>query len=168
MRCFLVPKGIKVDSVQDPLVLQYPNDVLPRVQLDGLPGAPSDQIFQRTKGRSNSLPEPLSALDYIPTSSLDIYEPIPLVIKNYFDDELPRELRLRVFRSLLDLHELDFQRLVTSGKWSMSKASSSRGQWVGKAKGIRELFKLSRVNGTRFMRPFILTFVPRYLNHGKD
>ena len=87
-------------------------------------------------------------MDYIPTSSLDIYEPIPLVIKNYFDDELPKELRLRVFRSLVELHESDFQRMVADGKWTTSKASSSKGQWVGRAKGIRELFRLSRVRGT--------------------
>lgn len=130
----------------DPSVLQYPNDALQKAHLDGLPGKSSDQLLVRTKARSKSLPQPLSALDYVPTSSLDIYEPIPLIIKNYFDDELPKELRLRIFKSLIDLHESDFQRLVASGKWSMAKASSSKGQWVGRERGMRELFKLSRVS----------------------
>lgn len=153
-------KVSRLTLVQDPLVLQYP-----REQLDGLT---IDQFLPRTKGRSNSLPEPLSAFDYIPTSSLDIYEPIPLVIRNYFDDELPRELRLRVFRSLVEVHELDFQRMVANGKWTTSKASSSTGQWVGRAKGIRELFKLSRVRGTLFTGRFILMPSPRCLNRGKS
>ena len=148
--------------MQDPLVLQYPNDIF---KLDGLA---TDQVLPRNKGRSNSLPEPLSALDYIHTSSLDIYEPIPLVIRNYFDDDLPRELRLRVFRSLVEVHELEFQRMVANGKWTTSKASSSTSQWVGRAKGIRELFKLSRVRRTHFMRRFILIPSPRYLNRGKS
>ncbi|KAF8625193.1 hypothetical protein AX15_005498 [Amanita polypyramis BW_CC] len=130
-----------ITSVFDPSLLQY-LDICPK--LDGLPCA--DQPLLRTKGRSKSLPEPLSALDYIPTSPLDIYEPIPLVIKNYFDEELPRELQLRIFKSLVEAYESDFQRLVTSGKWSVSRAASSKGQWIGRVKGIRELFKLRRVS----------------------
>ncbi|KAK2461468.1 hypothetical protein APHAL10511_005931 [Amanita phalloides] len=140
------PVTDSVVDVFDTFVPRYPDGAFLCMQLGGMPVASSDQSLSRLKPRSNSLPEPMLAQDYIPISSLDIYESIPLVIKNYFDDELPTELRLNVFKSLLELHELDFQCLIANEKWSMSKAASSKSQWVGKAKGVRELFKLSRVS----------------------
>ncbi|TFK41893.1 hypothetical protein BDQ12DRAFT_677339 [Crucibulum laeve] len=106
---------------------------------------PPRALMKRT-GRSNSSPFPISALDYIPVSSTDLFEPIPLFIKNYFEDLLPKELHLHIFRSLVEIHERDHEKAVASGRWTMTKASSSRHQWVGKDKGIRELFKLSRVS----------------------
>ncbi|KAF8640819.1 hypothetical protein AX17_000468 [Amanita inopinata Kibby_2008] len=140
-------------DVTDPIVSvlgsdvsYYPDDPLSSVQPSDLPFSSSELPLLRTKARSKSLPVTISALDYVPVSSLDIYEPIPLIIKNYFDDELPKEIHLNILRSLVELHELDFQRFVASGRWSVAKATSPKCQWVGKAKGMRELFKLSRVS----------------------
>ncbi|PFH52293.1 hypothetical protein AMATHDRAFT_2296 [Amanita thiersii Skay4041] len=141
----------RIDSIVsdiDPALLQYPDFHFSGVQPNETHFSSPDHPLLKSKGRSKSLPAPISALDYVPVSSLDVFEPIPLIIKNYFDDDLPRELRLRVFKCLIDLHETDFQRLITSGKWSMAKASSSRCEWVGRARGVRELFKLSRVSKT--------------------
>lgn len=102
----------------------------------------------RTKGRSYSSPLPLpqrSVLDLVPLGPVDIFEPLPPVFPAYFDDYLPRELKLHVFAALLDLHEADFDKRVKDGKWTAIKASASRNRWTGRDKGLRELFKLSRV-----------------------
>lgn len=97
------------------------------------------------KARSKSSPYPISALDYVPIASSDIFQPIPIVIINYFDRVLPRELRLRILAALVELHEQDLIRSIADGRLTMAKATSSKGRWVGRDKGIRELFKLSRV-----------------------
>ena len=107
--------------------------------------SPSRTSFLKGKGRSNSSPHPFSALDFVPATRTDIFEPIPIIIRNYFDEVLPRELQLQILQSLVELHALEHQLAVRDGRWTMAKASSSKGRWVGRDKGIRELFKLSRV-----------------------
>lgn len=104
----------------------------------------SRELF-RPKGRSRSSPYPISALDIIPDTSTDIFQPLPIVIQNYFDLILPKELQLHILRTLVDLHEDDHQRSIFERRFTVAKATSSRGRWVGRDKGIRELFKLSRV-----------------------
>ena len=105
----------------------------------------SVRALYRSKGRSKSSPFPLSALDFVPASDADGLQPLPLVVPNYFDLALPKELRIRVFQSLLQIHEDEHRKLVDEGRISFAKAASSRGRWVGRDKGIRELFKLTRV-----------------------
>jgi len=105
----------------------------------------SVRALYRSKGRSKSSPFPLSALDFVPASDADVIQPLPLVISNYFDLALPKELRIRVLQALLHLHEDEHCRQVEEGRISFAKATSSRGRWVGRDKGIRELFKLTRV-----------------------
>ena len=101
----------------------------------------------RTKGRaySSPLPLPLVAFDYIPLAPADIYEEPPDPKPSHFNDWLPHELKLQILASLVQLFEQEFEKRVADGKWTAHKASSSRHKWVGKDKGIRELFKLSRV-----------------------
>jgi F-box/leucine-rich repeat protein 2/20 len=99
----------------------------------------------KPQSRSRSSPYPISALDIIPNASTDIFQPLPIVIPNYFDLVLPKELRLLILRALVDLHEDDHQRSVLEPRFTVAKATSSRCRWVGRDKGIRELFKLSRV-----------------------
>ncbi|KAG6813980.1 hypothetical protein H0H92_004473 [Tricholoma furcatifolium] len=103
-------------------------------------------ITLKHKGRSQSSPFPLSALDIVPLSTPDVFIPIPLIVNNYFDEALPRELRLHVLRSLVELHEADHLRAIRQGRWNVSKASSSRCRWVGRDKGVREIVKFSRVS----------------------
>ena len=98
-----------------------------------------------SKVRSKSSPCPLSALDFIPSNSTDIFQPLPIIVLNYFDLVLAKELRLRILRALVELHEEDLLRSIREGRLTMAKATSSKGRWVGRDKGIRELFKLSRV-----------------------
>lgn len=98
------------------------------------------------KVRSKSSPCPLSALDYIPNNSTDIFQPLPIIVLNYFDLVLAKELRLSILRALVELHEEDLLRSIREGRLTMAKATSSKGRWVGRDKGIRELFKLSRVS----------------------
>lgn len=107
--------------------------------------SPSRTSLLKGKGRSNSSPHPFSALDFVPATRTDIFEPIPIIIRNYFDEILPRELRLQILQSLVELHALEHQLAVRDGRWTMAKASSFKGRWVGRDKGIRELVKLSRV-----------------------
>ena len=108
---------------------------------------PTDRNPLRTKGRSYSSPLPFSTtpLDLVPPITVDIFEPIPEPVPNYFDERLPAELRLRVFVSLVHIHEDEHQRRVDDGSWTLRKATSSKNRWVGRDRGIRELFKLSRV-----------------------
>ena len=99
------------------------------------------------KGQSHFTlsPPPFPALDFVPITSTDIFQSFPIVIQNYFDFSLPKELRLRIFRELVHVHEREHLRLVSSGRFTAIKASYSRNRWVGRDRGIRELFKLSRV-----------------------
>ncbi|CAA7268101.1 unnamed protein product [Cyclocybe aegerita] len=106
----------------------------------------SPRVWLKTKTRSQSSPYPISALDFIPIASTDIFQPLPIVIPNYFNLILPKELRLHILRALVDLHEHEYQRSVRDGRLTMAKAISSKGRWVGRDKGVRELFKLSRVS----------------------
>ena len=92
-----------------------------------------------------SSPLPHSFLDIIAPECTDIFTPLPIVIPNYFA-QLPRELQLRVLSSLLVLHELEHARCKAQGQWTVLKASSSRNQWVGQERGIKELVKFSRVS----------------------
>ncbi|KAJ7492144.1 hypothetical protein FB451DRAFT_1021797 [Mycena latifolia] len=98
------------------------------------------------KSRAQSLPFPVNALDLIPASTADVFSPIKLVIPNYFDDVLPRELRVHVMLSLIAVHETDHARALKDGQWSVTKASSSRNKWVGRDKALRELVRFSRVS----------------------
>ncbi|KAG6851378.1 hypothetical protein H0H93_005776 [Arthromyces matolae] len=108
--------------------------------------APFNHVTQAQFGSSQSLPFPLSSpLDIVPPAR-DFFVPIRMITKNYFDDYLPRELRLRIFEALLHLHEGDHLRLVRQGRWSVAKASSSRNRWVGRDRGVCEIVKLSRAS----------------------
>lgn len=116
-------------------------------------------ISLRSKGRSNSSPLPFSALDLVTATSNDICTPIPLVVHNYFDDVLPKELRLQVLLSLVAIHEQDHLRRKSAGLWTVGKATGSKNKWVGRSKGVRELVKLSRVSfcSSRFTHALIST-----------
>lgn len=105
----------------------------------------------RTKGRSYSspLPFPSSPFDIVPTAPADIFAPVPTLLPNYFDEVLPHELKVHILASLVHLHQADHALRIAGPKWSAIRAGSSKNKWVGRDKGIRELFRLSRV-GTRF------------------
>jgi hypothetical protein len=79
------------------------------------------------------------------------------VIPNHFA-QLPSELQLRVFSSLVVLHELEHAQCQAQGRWTVLKASSSRNQWVGQERGMRELVKFSRVSVV-IVSPFTLTLI---------
>ncbi|KAJ7508584.1 hypothetical protein B0H11DRAFT_1848201 [Mycena galericulata] len=98
------------------------------------------------KARANSSPFPASALDLIPTSTRDVFAPIVLVVQNYFDDVLPRELQVKILLSLIAVHEADHTRALKDGTWAMAKATSLRNKWVGRDKALRELVRFSRVS----------------------
>ncbi|KAG1886032.1 hypothetical protein F4604DRAFT_1877965 [Suillus subluteus] len=98
------------------------------------------------KGRSYSSPLPQSVFDIIPRGNSDVFAPVPLALQNLFDEALPRELKLQVFSALISLHEDEFELWKSSGRWTASKASSSKYRWVGRDRGMRELVKLSRVS----------------------
>lgn len=122
-------------------VLSTASPILPIYRTDG----PSTVPNIRTKGRSYSSPLPLSAspLEIVPVSADNIFTPVHVILPNYFDDFLPRELRLHVLVALVELHEAEHQRNVRSEKWTTKKATRSK--WVGRDKGIKELLKLSEV-----------------------
>lgn len=97
----------------------------------------------RTKGRSNSSPLPMSALDYIPILPEDAF--IIRSSRNFFDEVLPKELKLQIILSLISLHKNDKVKLIAQADWSVTRAVSSKNRWLGKDKAIRELVKLGRV-----------------------
>ncbi|KAJ7794103.1 hypothetical protein B0H14DRAFT_3888945 [Mycena olivaceomarginata] len=80
------------------------------------------QSLPALKGRAHSSPFPISALDLIPVSTGDVFDPIPLFVLNYFDDVLPRELRVYILRSLITVHEADHARALRDGQWTVNKA----------------------------------------------
>ncbi|KAF9074987.1 hypothetical protein BDP27DRAFT_1213285 [Rhodocollybia butyracea] len=103
----------------------------------------------RTKGRSNSSPLPVSALDYIPVHSEDLFAPIPIPSsRNLFDEVLPKELKLHILMSLVALHESDQVKLISQADWSITRAISSKNRWLGRDRAVREMVKLSRVSKT--------------------
>ncbi|KAF5392402.1 hypothetical protein D9757_002293 [Collybiopsis confluens] len=99
----------------------------------------------KTKGRSNSAPLPVSALDYIPVVTEDVFAPIAC-FRNLFDELLPRELKLQILASLVALHESDRTRLTAQVDWTVTRAISSKNRWLGKDRAVRELIKLGRVS----------------------
>lgn len=135
---------------------------------------PTDLHPLRTKGRSYSspLPLPASVLDIVPLAPADILSPQPVIKPCYFDEWLPRELKLEVFKTLVEIFQDEFEKRVENGKWTANKAASSRNRWVGRDKGIRELFKISRVciselatiRGQSMTNP---SFSYRFANPGK-
>ncbi|KAH9486327.1 hypothetical protein JR316_0000391 [Psilocybe cubensis] len=130
------PAWYTVSKPKSPIVTTQPGTI----------HLPTPRSSLKPKVRSKSSPYPISVLDFIPATSSDLFEPIPIVIPNYFDLILPKELRLHILRSLIDVHEQDYLRSVREGRLTAAKATSSRGRWVGRDKGVRELFKLSRVS----------------------
>ena len=109
----------------------------------------TDPNALRTKGRSYSSPLPLqtSVFDIVPLAPADIFAPIPtpIVVIDYFDEYLPHELKLHIFIALVIIHQAEYEKKLRDAKWTALKAASSRNKWVGRDRGIRELFKLSRV-----------------------
>jgi F-box/leucine-rich repeat protein 2/20 len=130
------PYGLPVVQTQPPAIPSLPE----HLRLDS-----STRMLLKGQSRFTSSPHLLSALDFVPITSTDIFQSFPIVIQNYFDLSLPKELRLQIFRDLVHVHERDHMRLFSSGRFTATKASYSRNRWVGRDRGIRELFKLSRV-----------------------
>ena len=82
----------------------------------------------------------------MPLAPTDIFEPLPVVLPDYFDHYLPHEIKLHILSALVELHVAEHEKKVRHGKWTALKASSHKHKWVGADKGIRELFKFSRVS----------------------
>ncbi|KAH6916681.1 F-box domain-containing protein [Coprinopsis sp. MPI-PUGE-AT-0042] len=142
-------KGLRVwytsPKHDDPsAVVSRPPAPIPSLTSD--PISLSARKLLRHKGRSHSEPVAFSALDFVPATSTDVFEPLPLFVKNYFDDNLPREIHLHILRCFVENYIDDHRRLIGSNRWSASKAASSKNQWVGKERGVRDLLKLARVS----------------------
>ncbi|SJX60638.1 uncharacterized protein SRS1_11866 [Sporisorium reilianum f. sp. reilianum] len=66
--------------------------------------------------------------------------------------QLPRELVLTIFKSLVDLHIEEHTKAVKDGLWRGKRSSQTR--WVGMEAAVRELARLSRVS--RAWQSFVL------------
>ncbi|KAL4269180.1 F-box domain-containing protein [Pleurotus pulmonarius] len=143
--CFIPWYGDFKPSPNSQIISSLNNNLELAIDLDQQK-LPLYHTTPRAKTRSNSSPYPISALDLVVPSSDDIFAPIPLIIRNYFDEALPRELKLYIFQALVHLHEEDYSKALRDGTWSMMKASSSKGRWLGRDRGARELVKFSRVS----------------------
>lgn len=122
---------------------EYPADT--RLHIQQSIGGP-ESFKGKSKGRSYSSPFPQSVFDIIPHGNSDVFVPVPVALRNIFDEVLPRELKLQVFSALVALHEDEFQQWKQSGQWTVLKASSPKYRWIGRDRGMRELVKLSRVS----------------------
>ena len=151
------------------------------VPISIIPARPTEGTFLKAKGRSYSSPFPLpvsgpaSALDIISTPQPDVFEPLRFDLDSsaedgedsgeeekkgsFFDELLPREVKLTIFAWVVWVHERDHERLVNAGpdgvpakaktgsvKWSAHKAAVGRNKWVGRDRGLRELIKFGRVS----------------------
>lgn len=127
---------------------------------------PTPSRTLRHKARSQSSPFPTSVLDFVPVTATDVFEPLPVATVNYFDLVLPKELRLQIFCFLVEIHAEEHQRWIDEDRMTFAKAASSRSRWVGRDRGIRELFKLSRVCPPSALW-IVISLYRRFLNHGK-
>lgn len=105
---------------------------IPRLQYE-LPS-----YHPKLKGRSYSAPLPVSV--HAETQL------IPLVPRNYFDRDLPKEIHLAILKAIVDMAETAYIQQAESQYWSVERASALRNRWVGRRKGMRELVKLGRVS----------------------
>ncbi len=101
---------------------------------------------RKANGRSNSDPFPLPyAFDLVSSDTSDAFVPITVINRpNLFDGILPREIRLRIFGSLVKIYEEDHARKIYQGRWTANKASKNK--WVGRDRGVREIIRLRRVS----------------------
>jgi F-box/leucine-rich repeat protein 2/20 len=60
-----------------------------------------------------------------------------------FQEKLPREIRLMVLQTLVQLHIDNHERDVQQGRW---KGELARKRWYGETAGRRELLRLRRVS----------------------
>ena len=75
------------------------------------------------------------------TANEDIFE--DALPRNLFDVLLPREIRQKIFQTVVSSSIASQMAAIASGGWTLERASDER--WVGLAGGIRELVKMSRV-----------------------
>jgi hypothetical protein len=109
---------------------------------------PSREIAAlKPKTRSYSSPFPLSTVHQhsssVPVATAST--PVPIVVHNYFEEWLPRELQVYVLSLFVRLHEFERSILQLGNTWTVRKAESAKYRYLGFDKGIRELVKLSRV-----------------------
>jgi hypothetical protein len=62
---------------------------------------------------------------------------------SFFEDRLPREIRLMVLQSIIDLHREDHEVLLGQGRW---KGVIAKQRWVGEPAGRRELLRFRAVS----------------------
>ncbi|KAH7915697.1 hypothetical protein BJ138DRAFT_997361 [Hygrophoropsis aurantiaca] len=149
--CFLPWKGVRTDilppspytdiSAKDDFSVDHTGSSFPLESHHS-----NDVVTLKCKGRSYSSPLPASVFDIVADAPNDIFVPLPVEVRNYFDEALPRELRLQILSALVSLHEAEHNRRKDDKQWTAIKASSSKHRWVGKDRGLRELVKLSRVS----------------------
>ncbi|KIO21406.1 hypothetical protein M407DRAFT_28997 [Tulasnella calospora MUT 4182] len=116
------------------------------------------RLIPQPDGCGQALPEDLASPISAVSSTLASPVPRRVVKVNYFETVLPYELRLQVFRALIQLHVADHENLVSSNAWSVGtaagtaseafvgkKAKAENARWVGFERGVRELVKIGRV-----------------------
>ncbi|KZV93747.1 RNI-like protein [Exidia glandulosa HHB12029] len=96
------------------------------------------------KARAYTSPLPTSGRTDFDTDAEDLAATIMLPPRSKFDTLLPRELKLSILFALVGLHEAEHEDQLRKGSWTVAKAGRQR--YVGREKGLRELFKLSRVS----------------------
>ncbi|KZS91626.1 RNI-like protein [Sistotremastrum niveocremeum HHB9708] len=73
---------------------------------------------------------------------------------SHFDHALPSELKLQIFRSILEIYQESYEARDSDPKWTLARAVSTRERWNGREMGVRALVRLSRVS--KSWRRFIL------------
>jgi hypothetical protein len=88
-------------------------------------------------------PLPLTSVAAADTEALVIHR------SAFFDDKLPRELKLQCFQALLALHKDEFERAHRKARGHGESRGAAiaflQKRWVGEMAGRRELFRLTRV-----------------------
>ncbi|PWZ01422.1 RNI-like protein [Testicularia cyperi] len=86
---------------------------------------------------------PQAGITAASTSNSVLVSPLRAPRINYLE-KLPRELILRCFKSLVDLHITEHDTLKRKGLWTGKRASETR--WTGLEAAVRELARISRVS----------------------
>lgn len=105
------------------------------------------QVQLKAAGRAYTEPACVLGVDETPVVTPDVTEPVPEPpLPDLFDEILPRELKLRIFATVVAVHHSEHEQRIANGSWSVRQASSSKNKWVGADRGVRELIKLRRVS----------------------
>ena len=171
-------KGSRPSNLARKLLLKKRQDDLVRPYIDfehSIPATTSAVKANHKHFTSFSEPSTPYALAYssLLADANDANGPLSderLLTLDLFNQMLPKEMKLRVFTALLDLHDAEGESITRSADWTVLKASKKENRWMGRNKGFLELVRVSRVSDRPQWHPYYYTnsIYSRYASLGSS